>query len=190
MLGGVGLDWEVIWIWLVVALSTDVLGYNFRAVPAAIMKRQISWTDPAISIVTSVFPVLGPRVDLLKERLFAGSVFQLAVCQPDDSWRRTAGFWIGSAALLTFFLPAPAFFWFETTRDLAAECWPAFRPKLCRQIPGCWLPAFGSATRRRESRSTRRTDDVGMIGSAASLLDVFAPPMRVLLEEPQTLPSR
>ncbi|CAE7816435.1 unnamed protein product [Symbiodinium sp. KB8] len=61
------------------------------AVPVAlvaIMKRQISLADFAISIVMSVFPVLGPRVDLLK-----------------DSWRRTAGFWIGNAALLTIFLP-------------------------------------------------------------------------------------
>ena len=38
---------------------------------------------------------------------WAGSVFQLAVCQPDDSWRRAAGFWSGNAALLTIFLPAP-----------------------------------------------------------------------------------
>ncbi|CAE7202048.1 unnamed protein product, partial [Symbiodinium microadriaticum] len=88
MLGGVGLDWEVIWIWLAVALSTDVLGYNFRAVPAAIMKRQISWTDPAISIVMSVFPVLGPRVDLLKERLFADrSVFQPAAHSRLLDWK-------------------------------------------------------------------------------------------------------
>ena len=28
MLDGMGLDWEVIWIWLVVVLSTDVLGYS------------------------------------------------------------------------------------------------------------------------------------------------------------------
>ena len=56
MLDGMGLDWEVIWIWLVVVLSTDVLGYSlliwrnrrlqaprgqkFRAVHSAIMKRQ------------------------------------------------------------------------------------------------------------------------------------------------------
>ncbi|CAE7660604.1 pol [Symbiodinium sp. CCMP2592] len=95
MLGGAGLAWEVIWIWLVVVLATDVLGYFFRAVQAVIMKRQIHLTDPAISIVMSVLPILGPRVDLLKDCLFAGAVFQLAVCQPDDSWRRTAGFRVG-----------------------------------------------------------------------------------------------
>ncbi|CAE7467075.1 unnamed protein product, partial [Symbiodinium necroappetens] len=108
MLGGAGLDWEVIWLWLVVVLAADVVGYFFRRVQAAWMKRQISVTDPAISIVMSVFPVLGPRVDLLKDCLFAGAVFQLAACQADDSWRRTAGFLVGNAALLTIFLPAPA----------------------------------------------------------------------------------
>ncbi|CAE7919110.1 unnamed protein product, partial [Symbiodinium necroappetens] len=108
MLGGAGLDWEVIWLWLVVVLAADVVGYFFRGVQAAWMKRQISVTDPAISIVMSVFPVLGPRVDLLKDCLFAGAVFQLAACQADGSWRRTAGFRVGNAALLTIFLPAPA----------------------------------------------------------------------------------
>ena len=73
-----------------------------------------------------MFPVPGPRVDLLKDCLLAGSVFQLAVCQPDDSWRRRAGFWIGDAALLTIFLAAPVLFCFETTsRNLASEFWPA-----------------------------------------------------------------
>ena len=68
------------------------------------MKRQISLTDPAMS----VFPVLGSRVGLAISKstrdprtgntLMAGSaysaesVFQLTVCQPDDSWKRTAGF--------------------------------------------------------------------------------------------------
>ncbi|CAE7295884.1 unnamed protein product [Symbiodinium necroappetens] len=131
MLGGAGLDWEVIWLWLVVVLATDVVGYLFRAVQAAWMKRQISVTDPALSIVMSVFPVLGPRVDLLKDCLFAGAVFQLAACQADDSLRRTAGFLVGNAALLTIFLPAPALFWFATTRrDLAAEFWPALVARL------------------------------------------------------------
>jgi len=131
MLGGVGLDWEVIWMWLVVVLSADVVGYSFRAAQAAIMKRHIKVTDPALSMVMSVFPILGPRVDLLKDCLFAGSVFQLAVCQPDDSWRRTAGFLIGNAALLTIFLPAPFLFWFATTRrDLASEFWPALVARL------------------------------------------------------------
>ncbi|CAE7358112.1 Gabpb1 [Symbiodinium sp. CCMP2592] len=131
MLGGAGLAWEVIWMWLVVVLATDVLGYFFRAVQAAIMKRQINLMDPAMSMVMSVLPVLGPRVDLLKDCLFAGAVFQLAVCQPDDSWRRTAGFWVGNAALLTIFLPAPFLFRFETTRrDLAAEFWPALVARL------------------------------------------------------------
>ncbi|CAE7224899.1 unnamed protein product, partial [Symbiodinium necroappetens] len=103
MLGGAGLDWEVIWLWLVAVLATDVVGYLFRALQAAWMKRRIDLTGPAISIVMSVFPVLGPR-----DCLFAGAVFQLAACQADDSWRRTAGFWVGNAALLTIFLPAPA----------------------------------------------------------------------------------
>ncbi|CAE7948874.1 secG, partial [Symbiodinium sp. KB8] len=150
MLGGAGLAWEIIWLWLVargpvpttsrrdvlslsefqVVLATDVVGYFFRAVQAAWMKRQISLTDPAISIVMSVFPVLGPRVDLLKDCLFAGAVFQLAACQA-GSWRRTAGFCLGNAALLTIFLPAPALFWFATTRrDLAAEFWPALVARL------------------------------------------------------------
>ncbi|CAE6939579.1 unnamed protein product [Symbiodinium sp. KB8] len=131
MLGEAGLAWEVIWLWLVVVLATDVVGYFFRAVQAAWMKRRISVTDPAISIVMSVFPVLGPRVDLLKDCLFAAAVFQLAACQADDSWRHTAGFRVGNAALLTIFLPAPALFWFATTRrDLAAEFWPALVARL------------------------------------------------------------
>ncbi|CAE6948374.1 unnamed protein product [Symbiodinium sp. CCMP2592] len=119
MLGGAGLDWEVIWLWLVVVLSTDVVGYSCRAVQAAIMKRQLSLAGTAISTVMSVLPVLGPRVDLLKDCLFAASVFQLAACQ-HDSWRRAAGFWIGNASLLTIFLPVPALFWFETTRSAAS----------------------------------------------------------------------
>ncbi|CAE7907464.1 unnamed protein product [Symbiodinium necroappetens] len=108
MLGGAGLAWEIIWLWLVVVLATDVVGYFFRAVQAAWMKRQIDLADPFISIVMSVFPVLGPRVDLLKDCLFAGAVFQLAACQADGLWRRTVGFCLGNAALLTIFLPAPA----------------------------------------------------------------------------------
>ncbi|CAE7515712.1 unnamed protein product [Symbiodinium necroappetens] len=90
MLGGAGLAWEIIWLWLVAVLATDVVGYFFRALQAASMERQIGLADPAISIVMSVFPVLGPRVDLLKDCLFAGAVFQLAACQA-GSWRRTAG---------------------------------------------------------------------------------------------------
>ena len=34
------------------------------------------------------------------------------------------------------------------------------------------------------------TDHMGMVGSAASLLDVFAPPMRVLLEKPLAFSNR
>ena len=114
------------------------------------MKRQISLTDPAMS----VFPVLGSRVDLLiisrstrdprtGNTLMAGSaysaesVFQLTVCQPDDSWKRTAGFWIRNAALLTIFLPAPTLFWFETTRrDLAAESWSALVAQVSKAATG------------------------------------------------------
>ena len=85
------------------------------------MKRQIGLADPAISIVMSSHDDGNGRVcqtdlALSHERvsgsgakcLLRGSVFQLAVCQPDDSWRRRAGFWMGNAALLTIFLPAPA----------------------------------------------------------------------------------
>ncbi|CAE7432358.1 unnamed protein product, partial [Symbiodinium necroappetens] len=176
MLGGAGLAWEIIWLWLIArgpvpttsqrdvlslsefqaVLATDVVGYFFRAVQAAWMKRQISVTDPVISIVmsapASVFPVLGPRVDLLKDCLFAGAVFQLAACQADGSWRRTVGFWVGIAALLTIFLPAPALHGpyldvpvrndqerdkctlphlpEASRRDLAAEFWPALVARL------------------------------------------------------------
>ena len=92
------------------------------------MKRQISLADFAISIVMSVFPVLGPRVDLLKDCLLAGSVLQLVVCQPEDSWRRTAGFWIGNAALLTIFLPENG-----EERGVSRR----------RNFGWRWLPAFG-----------------------------------------------
>ncbi|OLQ13615.1 Ankyrin repeat, PH and SEC7 domain containing protein secG [Symbiodinium microadriaticum] len=122
MLGGAGLAWEIIWLWLVargpvpttsrrdvlslsefqVVLATDVVGYFFRAVQAAWMKRQISLTDPAISIVmsapASVFPVLGPRVDLLK------------VLVRNDKER-------GKCTL-------------PHLRDLAAEFWPALVARL------------------------------------------------------------
>ena len=103
-----------------VVCSTDALRCLFRAVQVAIMKRQIGLADPAISIVMSHDDgngrVCQTDLALSHERvsgsgakcLLAGSVFQLAVCQPDGSWRRRAGFWMGNAVLLTIFLPPPA----------------------------------------------------------------------------------
>ncbi|CAE7203165.1 unnamed protein product, partial [Symbiodinium necroappetens] len=184
MLGGAGLAWEVIWLWLVArgpvpttsrvllslsefqaVLATDVLGYSFRVLQAAWMKRRIDLADPAISIVMSapashrggrtdhpglaLFRVLFPGRS--KDCLFAGAVFQLAACQA-EVWRRTAGFWVGNAALLTIFLPAPALHGpylyvlvrndqecgkctlpqlpEASRRDLAAEFWPALVARL------------------------------------------------------------
>ena len=61
------------------SLPDDALG---RAIQAAWIGRKVP--SPAMSIV----PILGPRVDLLKDCIFTASVLQLAACAEDEGTRQ------------------------------------------------------------------------------------------------------
>ncbi|CAE7515599.1 ANK2 [Symbiodinium natans] len=119
MSSGLGLDWEVLWFWLVTVLAVDVVGYTIVSIQATWINHIVP--HPAGAMLFSVLPILGPRVDLLKDCLFVGAVFQLAVCAESHT-ARLLGMWFGNLALITIFAPAPLLMVEPSTRrDLARE---------------------------------------------------------------------
>ncbi|CAE7219281.1 unnamed protein product, partial [Symbiodinium necroappetens] len=127
MLGSAGIVWEAMGLWLVASLSAvlavDVLGYLGRAIQALEMLAHgcVDWPEGAKPRdanddvcpelveaygtrsplpVAEIAPILGPRVDLLKDAaagagsrkpvdcVFTASVLQLAACAEDSGTRQ------------------------------------------------------------------------------------------------------
>ncbi|CAE7380155.1 ANK2 [Symbiodinium sp. CCMP2592] len=128
MLGSAGIVWEAMGLWLVAVLAVDVLGYLGRAIQAAWIGRKVP--SPAMTIIMSIVPILGPRVDLLKDCVFTASVLQLAACAEDEGTRQR-GFWIGVCSLVTLFTPGPFLFCDGASRmEVAKEFLPALGVRL------------------------------------------------------------
>ena len=146
MLGSAGIVWEAMGLWLVAVLAVDVLGYLGRAIQAAWIGRKVP--SPVMTMIVCVVPILGPRVDLLKD---ASSVkmqslrrstlgprmgihgFRIGVgrlCRKEGTRQR--GFWIGVCSLVTAFTPGQFLFCDGASRmEVAKE----FLPELGVRLP-------------------------------------------------------